>query len=83
MSFLTIRKISSIASAILFNCVVSIYILLLSYIIYDNYGRIMAIRVKKRYDARQYVAGAWGLGLEAWGLDQAYQTTGHYLTSGF
>jgi len=25
----------------------------------------MAIRVKKRYDARQYVAGAWGLGLEA------------------
>ena len=58
MSFLTKRKISSIASAILFNCVVSIYILLLSYIIYDNYGRIMAIRVKKRYDARQYVAGA-------------------------
>jgi len=28
----------------------------------------MAIRVKKRYDARQNVAGAWGLGLEAWGL---------------
>jgi len=37
----------------------------MSYIIYDNYGRIMAIRVKKRYDARQYVAGAWGLRLEA------------------
>jgi hypothetical protein len=28
----------------------------------------MAIRVKKRYDARQYVAGAWGLGLVACGL---------------
>jgi len=28
----------------------------------------MAIRVKKRYDARQNVAGAWGLRLEAWGL---------------
>jgi hypothetical protein len=40
----------------------------MSYIIYDNYGRIMAIHVKKRYDARQYVAGAWGLGLGAWGL---------------
>ena len=65
MSFLTKRKISSIASAILFNCSVSIYILLLSHIIYDNYGRIMAICVKKEYDARQYVAGAWGLGLGA------------------
>jgi len=28
----------------------------------------MAICVKKRYDARQYVAGAWGLGLGAWGF---------------
>jgi hypothetical protein len=68
MSFLTKRKISSIASAILFNCVVSIYILLLSHIIYDNYGRIMAIRVKKRYDARQNVAAACGLWLGACGF---------------
>ena len=77
MSFLTKRKISSIASASLLICsmtsvipytLLSISILLLSCIIYDNYGNIMAICVKKRYDARQYVAGAWGLGLGAWGL---------------
>jgi len=74
MSFLTRRKISSIASASLLICsitsvipytLLSIFSPFLSHIIYDNYVNIMAICVKKRYDARQNVAGAWGLRLEA------------------
>ena len=66
MSFLTRRKISSIASAILFNCSVSIlYPFVVTYYIWQlwqNYGNSCQEAIWRATKCRRC------LGLEAWGL---------------